>query len=645
MSGKPAARQGDATLCPLPGHGNSPIATGSPDVLIDGLPAARMGDTTACGAALNGNVIPNVLINGQPAVVQGSLGSHGNVVIGGSGTVIIGTGVAGAASSPIGTSSISDSSAGVAVASTHAPAQALRPAESRLTSSHSEGFDQDAALEEAPFEEEEEEEEELIAENRQAITLRVGFFFDGTGDNADNIARGNQCRASQLGLDSQDAQNLLDHCLPHQMDPMSSYGRQKTNIAKLYELYRDDSPESMGEQTSEACIPIYVGGVGTQSGEADKLFPDMALGRGETGVLEKVSNGVVQLSNIAEELITQNPNKQIKYIAIDIFGFSRGAAAARHLVSDLRRGRNSQLAQTLRGQGSLLADFDWRFGHGLRVNLIGLFDTVAAIGTFSDGWDVHDGHNGDLKLHLAPDSAPKVIHLVAGDEYRHNFSLNSTRPGFKEIVIPGAHGDIGGSYPDVADEHLFLTRPFIDIVDERLRKEESLAWRRAEQALAEWQQKDLLDPWQPEGRLYIDCWEVLSNLREARPSKAVYAQIKLERRVRGEYGRITLRLMHALARDAGTPFKALDEADPQYAIPASLTLIADKLLAFARGQSALDLSPEELTVLKAHYLHQSAHWNIYPGESGAMTAHFVNRPAKDNKRAIHANKAEGVFLP
>lgn len=57
MSGKPAARQGDATLCPLPGHGNSPIATGSPDVLIDGLPAARMGDTTACGAALNGNVI------------------------------------------------------------------------------------------------------------------------------------------------------------------------------------------------------------------------------------------------------------------------------------------------------------------------------------------------------------------------------------------------------------------------------------------------------------------------------------------------------------------------------------------------------------------------------------------------------------
>lgn len=644
MSGKPAARQGDATLCPLPGHGNSPIATGSPDVLIDGLPAARMGDTTACGAALNGNVIPNLLINGQPAVVLGSLGSHGNVVVGGSGTVIIGNSAAGAASSSVSTSSTSDASAGAAATSTPAATQALRTAESRLASSQSESFDQDAALEEAPFEEEEEE-EELIAESRQAITLRVGFFFDGTGDNADNVARGNQCRASQLGLDSQDAQNLLDHCLPHQMDPMSSYGRERTNIAKLFDFYPDDSTRSLDNGEQQATLSIYIEGVGTEAGQPDQVFPDMALGRGDTGVVNKVEVASKKISDFLEKIIFNNEPILITKIEVDVFGFSRGAAAARHFVNDLRRGRNSQLAQTLRGEESLATDFDWRFGHGLRVNLIGLFDTVAAIGTFSDGWNVHDDRNGDVKLHLAPDSAPKVIHLVAGDEHRHNYSLNSTRPGFKEIVIPGTHGDIGGSYPDVADEHLFLTRPFIDIVDERLPKEESLAWRRAERALAEWQQRGLLDPWQPEGRLYIDCWEVLSNLREARPSKAVYAQIKLERRVRGEYGRIALRLMHALARDAGAPFEALDEHDPQYAIPASLTRIADKLLAYARGQSVLNLSSEELTLLKAHYLHQSAHWNIYPGESGAMTAHFVNRPAKDNKRAIHANKAEGVFLP
>lgn len=91
MSGKPAARLGDPTACPVPGHGTNPIAAGSPDVLFDNKPAARMGDASACGGALAGNVIPTVLINGKPATTIGTVGSHGNVVVAGSGTVLIGT--------------------------------------------------------------------------------------------------------------------------------------------------------------------------------------------------------------------------------------------------------------------------------------------------------------------------------------------------------------------------------------------------------------------------------------------------------------------------------------------------------------------------------------------------------------------------
>src|SRR5690606_13313778 len=90
MSGKPAARLNDPTACPLPGHGNSPITAGSPDVLIDGLAAAREGDATACGATLSDGLIANVLINGMPVAVLGSMGTHGNAVTGGSGTVLIG---------------------------------------------------------------------------------------------------------------------------------------------------------------------------------------------------------------------------------------------------------------------------------------------------------------------------------------------------------------------------------------------------------------------------------------------------------------------------------------------------------------------------------------------------------------------------
>src|SRR5690606_6572946 len=90
MSGKPAARVGDPTACPKTGHGNNPITSGSPDVLFDGLPAARQGDPTGCGSALTGDLIANVLINGKPVATLDSLGDHGNVIIGGSGSIIIG---------------------------------------------------------------------------------------------------------------------------------------------------------------------------------------------------------------------------------------------------------------------------------------------------------------------------------------------------------------------------------------------------------------------------------------------------------------------------------------------------------------------------------------------------------------------------
>ncbi|MFI8381216.1 PAAR domain-containing protein [Pseudomonas sp. NPDC079086] len=90
MSGKPAARVSDPTACPIPGHGTNPIVAGSPDVLFDSLPAARMGDPTGCGSSLASAVIPTVLINNKPATVLGTVGSHGNPVIAGSGTVLIG---------------------------------------------------------------------------------------------------------------------------------------------------------------------------------------------------------------------------------------------------------------------------------------------------------------------------------------------------------------------------------------------------------------------------------------------------------------------------------------------------------------------------------------------------------------------------
>jgi len=87
---KPAARLTDPTSCPMPGHGAQSIASGSPDVFFDGLAAARKGDTCTCGSALVSGVSATVFINGKNAALVDTVGTHGDVVVGGSGTVIIG---------------------------------------------------------------------------------------------------------------------------------------------------------------------------------------------------------------------------------------------------------------------------------------------------------------------------------------------------------------------------------------------------------------------------------------------------------------------------------------------------------------------------------------------------------------------------
>lgn len=87
---KPAARLSDPTSCPIPGHGTNPIVAGSPNVFFDGLPAARESDPSACGSPLSSGLSSTVIINGLHAATAGSGGTHGNTVIAGSGSIIIG---------------------------------------------------------------------------------------------------------------------------------------------------------------------------------------------------------------------------------------------------------------------------------------------------------------------------------------------------------------------------------------------------------------------------------------------------------------------------------------------------------------------------------------------------------------------------
>ena len=59
VNGRPVARMCDLHVCPMHGHGVTPIVTGSLSTATDGRPNARFGDIAGCGA---------VIITGSPNV-------------------------------------------------------------------------------------------------------------------------------------------------------------------------------------------------------------------------------------------------------------------------------------------------------------------------------------------------------------------------------------------------------------------------------------------------------------------------------------------------------------------------------------------------------------------------------------------------
>ncbi|WP_421683391.1 type IV secretion protein Rhs [Stutzerimonas urumqiensis] len=628
MSAKPAARLGDPTACPKTGHGNNPIATGSPDVTFDGLPAARQGDSTGCGSALSGNLIPNVLINGKPAATLGSLGNHGNVIVAGSGTVVIGTSHTPAGFAP-------PSPLHLAPAAFVAEARAVPPAP--LVA---EGPASEAPVEPVPHGREEEEEEEELSE-RQAVTLRIGVFFDGTGNNASNSAIGAQCRAAALGIGEQTSLAIAQRCEFHHLDPDSSYGNDVSNIWRLYDLHPDNSGQALPEGAEKADSRIYVNGIGTTSGEPDSIFPGQAIGRGSTGVVAKVDEGVTLLVQAVDNFVELNPATVLARLELNIFGFSRGAAAARHFANQILLKDKGPLGE-LRRTGKLgkASGFDWQ--SDVLINFIGLFDTVAAVGGWSDWGDPSDDQNADVDLYLAPDAARHVVQLAARDEHRLNFALNRVARPHREIVLPGAHSDLGGGYPAQTVERLYLARPQSNWVVRDTDPYRTAAYHQAQRETERLQRADLLDPKDATAQLRTDVWVQFMPYGGGRDDrmKHVMAAPYLERKVYGHLSRVYLRVMQALAVEAGVPLNPIQEKDPALALPEELVPISGKLMAWVKAGSG-SLTGEEERLLRRRYIHLSANWNAAAGASGGkLDVNFINAPANP-ERMRYADKPLG----
>src|SRR5690606_37799815 len=120
------------------------------------------------------------------------------------------------------------------------------------------------------------------------------------------------------------------------------------------------------------------------SGGRDSVISGQSFGRGQTGVIAKVSRSVKKIAELLRTFASHNPGCVIAALELDLFGFSRGAAAARHLANEVLKQKNGLLdAMIDRRQLPLSPQFTWDNGC-VSLKVIGLFDTVAAIGGISD---------------------------------------------------------------------------------------------------------------------------------------------------------------------------------------------------------------------------------------------------------------------
>ena len=434
--------------------------------------------------------------------------------------------------------------------------------------------------------------------------LRVGVFFDGTANNQFNSLPGQARQAQGLPV-----------------DPASSYAGVPTNIARLYQLY---PVQPVFNAQGHALTALYISGIGTTTGQADTRFPAQTYGRGRTGVIGKAQEAHARLLQCLHSALLNVPPRSLSGVQLDIFGFSRGAAAARHFANLVNATRLDTLLE-------LAADFT------CEIRFIGLFDTVAAMGGLKDLGDISDDINPGLNLYLGPDSAKQVVQLSARDEQRRNFALSRIAPQWPlDIAVPGVHADVGGGYPIEMQEQVYLTRWETNRVNPSTPLTLTHAWKSTAAQLPVWQARDLLDPSDPQALLEIHTASGQAGSRDD-PITRVQAAVYMQRRVYGHLSRVYLHLMHQLACEQGVPFNPLSSiADTQ--LPEELLPIATKIRAQALA-GHIELRSDEERLLRQRYIHQSANWNAAIGEGlGVVNKVFFNLP-QEGGRPVYDQQA------
>lgn len=527
-----------------------------------------------------------------------------------------------------------------------------REARKRALQSGNTGPEQEPKTEQEP-----EQHAQSVKKKKREITLTIGVFFDGTGNNANNSGdRQAVCTGEHFGLSDADSASALSQCVRmnhgHSGTAAGSYLGYYTNVHWLYTLYNTD----LTPDTGMGQYAIYIEGIGTENQAGDNRY-GMGTGGGDTGVVKKTDKAIAALSFAIKNYLAKHIEARectIKEFQFDIFGFSRGAAAARHFANRIYSEQDDIVTAIKLGLNSI----EFSGTPGVKTRFLGIFDTVAAIGTPVNGFNPHSADTGDVDIVLRPGVADNVFHITAQHECRFNFALNSVKPAWPELALPGVHSDIGGGYNPIEHEACFLTRPQFETVPLSIPDTQTRVYQQACKQISDMDSYPSIAPLLQAVEINIDTWQDdrMPADRYGMLQKRSGAAAVIERLTRNDWSKVVLRVMIDAAQDAGVEFNAILPKDDHLSLPTELDELCIRAIEMGRAarsaRAAFGFSSQEIEMLAGKYIHCSANWNSMVRDSKgtvmgavkpAKLVTFTNRPDDCWQRTIYDMEGNKIW--
>jgi Uncharacterized alpha/beta hydrolase domain (DUF2235) len=287
--------------------------------------------------------------------------------------------------------------------------------------------------------------------DKKPLTIRIILLCDGTNNNKANIAEREKFEAAGKAESASHKEFGTKG---------SSYDNGRTNIATMEPHV--EAGEGVGGYSFVA--KIYVQGQGTFNFKKDSNFWGKGMAVFSSGVYQRARTGIDEaLTLLQDEFLDKNKPELffIKQVDIDVFGFSRGAATARHAIHVITTEETITVSdpdgygtQTVVTNQPLFDRLRTTYGYKemrkdqVKIIFAGLYDTVVSVNAsqLMPAWIANN-----TRSQKAVAKAKFALHLAAADEHRADFPLHRIKSATSagtgaEYYLPGVHSDIGGSY-------------------------------------------------------------------------------------------------------------------------------------------------------------------------------------------------------